>query len=82
VADFNGDGKPDIVCAASGLAFFFLGTGNGTFIAQAPLQVGPNGDIAFGDFYGHGAQDLQTSFGSGTGVTSGAILILENQTAK
>src|ERR1700722_1082272 len=41
VADFNGDGKPDIVVAGGGSTAFtiLLGNGDGTFQTLAPVTV-------------------------------------------
>ncbi len=57
-ADFNGDGKPDIVNADGTV---LLGNGDGTFTAGTLLQVGgPNAKnlIATADFNGDGKPDL------------------------
>jgi hypothetical protein len=63
VADFNGDGKPDLVVASSIRGDFLsvlLGVGDGTF--ADPLRV-PGSDhqaavVAVGDFNGDGKPDL------------------------
>jgi FG-GAP-like repeat len=60
-ADFNGDGKPDLV-AADGTVL--LGKGDGTFTTGIPLSV-PGSLIATGDFNGDGKPDvLIVSFSS------------------
>jgi hypothetical protein len=73
VADFNGDGKLDLVVAIGGgfvhgetfvepNILVYLGNGNGTF--QSPLSVPPGpyyGIIAVGDLNGDGKPDLVTS---------------------
>jgi Big-like domain-containing protein/VCBS repeat protein/FG-GAP repeat protein len=55
VADFNGDGKLDVACAASD--FLLLGNGDGTFQPVLPLGFEGTG-IATGDFNGDGRPDL------------------------
>jgi hypothetical protein len=65
VADFNGDGKLDVVTlgSSSGAVFvaFFLGNGDGTFtgpVSQAPCCLVNGGPVAFGDFNGDGKLDV------------------------
>ena len=67
VADFNGDGKPDVAVSnlLDGTVSVFLGLGNGTFQdptvypvgTVAGLGNGPRG-VATGDFNGDGKQDI------------------------
>ena len=70
-ADFNGDGKLDIVASAqSGNVVFFAGNGDGTFSTAIPMS---NNGInltaqANGDFDGDGKQDLLA------GILSGAVI--------
>ena len=71
VADFNGDGKPDLAVANNGddNVAVFLGRGNGQFTAAAgsPFAVGslPMAVVA-GDLNGDGRPDLAVAnFGSG-----------------
>src|SRR5438132_10876928 len=79
-ADFNGDGKRDIVVTSTtqGTVTVFLGNGDGTF--QAPKTSSPGaalGTVAVGDFDGDGKQDLavvspsngvSVFFGNGNGT--------------
>src|SRR5207249_3546751 len=63
VADFNGDGKPDLAVAnlASSNVTILLGNGSGNFTeaAGSPVSVGslPR-SVAVGDFNGDGKPDL------------------------
>jgi hypothetical protein len=61
VADFNGDGKPDmaVINESSGTVSILLGGGNGTFAAATTLVTGavPT-QIVAGDFNGDGKPDL------------------------
>ena len=73
VADFNGDGKADIVATTSSgnsLAIV-LGNGDGTF--ETPLIIpfpGP-GSVSVGDFNGDGKADLLVLNGGGIGILPG-----------
>lgn len=66
IADFNGDGKPDIASANyDGYdTSVFLGNGDGTFKAAKnyPASINPIG-IATGDFNGDGIQDISVLAG-------------------
>ena len=62
-ADFNGDGKLDLVLASQKL-IFYKGAGNGTFTQAASMTVGTGGaQVRVGDFNGDGKPDLSFSDG-------------------
>ena len=62
LADFNGDGKPDIVvanCMYSDTVSVLLGNGNGTFQAQQTFATGDQpSSVAVGDVNGDGKPDI------------------------
>jgi hypothetical protein len=68
VADFNGDGHPDLAVSNSDdrTVSVLLGTGTGSFGPQSTLAAGPGFDVveggteavAVGDFNGDGRPDL------------------------
>jgi hypothetical protein len=63
VADFNGDGKPDLLCSDGTLS---LGNGDGTFKLGTPVSLNNSqGIAAVADFNGDGRPDvLETGAGS------------------
>ena len=84
VADFNGDGKPDVaVTDQAGVVHILLGNGDGTFQPQIDYAVGsgPEG-IAAADFNGDGNLDVAAAnwgsndatilLGNGNGTFQGA----------
>lgn len=59
VADFNGDGKPDLAGSASMSAAVMIGNGDGTFQAKVDYPVASwTQDLAAGDFNSDGHLDL------------------------
>jgi hypothetical protein len=83
VADFNGDGKPDLLYRGPGdysygipsSAVVLLGNGNGTFQAPIGFPDGKNyGGTAVGDFNGDGKPDV-----AATGGYHGTVSVLLNQ---
>jgi VCBS repeat protein/centrosomal CEP192-like protein/FG-GAP repeat protein len=64
VADFNGDGKPDLAVADAGgnAVSILLGNGDGTFQAPKDFTIVPGNNfttyVAAGDFNGDGKADL------------------------
>jgi len=69
VADFNGDGKPDVAASDTNSAIhIFLGNGDGTFAVGPVLSAGSNPqNIVTGDFNHDGNIDLATpNVGVGT----------------
>ncbi len=81
VADFNGDGKPDlgVANASAGTVSVLLGSGTGTFATQSTPAVGSGPQsLAAGDLNGDGKPDLAVLnegsasisilLGSGTGT--------------
>jgi hypothetical protein len=70
-ADFDGDGKLDIMLSASGAEILFLGNGDGTF--QAPREIlgggygSSIGRIAVADYNRDGLMDTAMNFYESTG---------------
>ena len=59
IADFNGDGVPDLAVTHAGFVSIFGGNGDGTFQAAANYVGGPNPwFVVVADFNGDGALDL------------------------
>ena len=71
VADFNGDGKPDVAVTDEGTStvHIFLGNADGTFQPQIDYAVAGTVDLAAADFNGDGNVDL---------ATTGATILLGN----
>jgi hypothetical protein len=60
IADFNGDGKPDLVLANDAATLsVLLGNGDGTFAAPSNISLGGNPRrVVVGDFNGDGKTDI------------------------
>ncbi len=79
ITDFNGDGKPDIAVAISGInassVALLLGNGDGSFQAAIPMPSGFHSPgtlrIAAGDFNGDGKFDLAVTDGATLSVLAG-----------
>jgi hypothetical protein len=74
IADFNGDGLPDVavISSADNQAIVFLSQGNGSFKAGKAINAGPApGAIVAGDFNGDGHMDMAIVSAEGTGIFLG-----------
>ena len=84
IADFNGDGKPDLAVVdntSPGLVSILLGNGDGTFAAQVGYATGNSPvALAVADFNGDGKPDLAVvnnpATAAGTTASSGSVSIL------
>jgi FG-GAP-like repeat len=65
VADFNGDGKPDILCSDGTLN---LGNGDGTFRLGTPVSTASGVPVAVADFNGDGKIDILEDQAASTGA--------------
>ena len=84
VADFNGDGKPDLAVTndlgqfTSGRVSVLLGNGNGTFQTPLSFAVGVRPwSVAVGDFNGDGKPDLAVANVLNS-ITTGSVSVLLN----
>jgi uncharacterized protein (TIGR03437 family) len=88
IADFNGDGKPDLAVAvqnpgnAPNLVLVFLGKGDGTLEAPVPITLGSGlsvSSLAVGDFNGDGKPDLAVVVNTeNNGAADGVLVYLGN----
>jgi uncharacterized protein (TIGR03437 family) len=81
VADFNGDGKPDVaaVDAIAGVVSVFLGNGDGTLQAGKTISLSSSLiplSVAAGDFNKDGNADLMVALGASGQGQPGAIAVL------
>src|SRR5205823_1723228 len=78
VADFNGDGKPDLAAVEGGAVNIALSNGDGTFHFTTPLNGGNSffftPSFAVGDFNNDGKTDLVLGDDSSTGGTQAVFL--------
>jgi hypothetical protein len=69
VADVNGDGKPDIICATSNGASVLLNQGNGTFGPATTFGTGyTNSSVVVADLNGDGIPDIAITNPGGNAV--------------
>jgi hypothetical protein len=76
IADYNGDGVPDLAVAQGGNVTIFLGTGTGSFVAAGNFYAGAAQSIVVADFNGDGIPDLAISGTGGPSATTGTVYIL------
>jgi hypothetical protein len=73
VADFNGDGRLDVVLAARSTTYQFRGMGDGTFTLQGSAITGASRRVVVGDINGDGAPDL-AAVGSAVSQTNDDVV--------
>ncbi|HEY2383297.1 MAG TPA: FG-GAP-like repeat-containing protein [Terriglobia bacterium] len=74
IADFNGDGRPDIVAAnwTSNIASVMVNNGAGALATLTDVTVGSGlSDVISGDFNGDGLPDLAAAAGSAVSIALG-----------
>src|SRR5262249_20931100 len=73
-ADFNNDGKPDIVTISNNTIVLFLGNGDGTFTAAPRVSLASAAStpsLVVGDFNGDGNLDLAAASSAGVWILLG-----------
>ena len=78
VADFNDDGRADIITANGNDASLLLNHGDGTFQSSTTVNAGPSNIVATGDFNGDGRMDVITTdyLDPTTGASPGQLTLL------
>jgi FG-GAP-like repeat/Abnormal spindle-like microcephaly-assoc'd, ASPM-SPD-2-Hydin/FG-GAP repeat len=80
LADFNGDGKPDILAVGGSTIYVLLNNGDGTFGAPVSIAFSTNvpGVIAIGDFNGDGKADISVPVAAPQNGSSAVSILLGN----
>jgi hypothetical protein len=79
VADFTGDGIPDIAVVAGGMVAVLRGTGTGRFRAPVTYAAGYGLDaLQAGDFNGDGHEDLAVANCGGNSCSSQVTILLNS----
>ncbi|HEY2457214.1 MAG TPA: VCBS repeat-containing protein [Candidatus Acidoferrum sp.] len=74
VADFNGDGKLDIVGIGAGGVWVFFGKGDGTFtVPGVQFALTRVNQLAIGDFNGDGKTDILVATGASDITAQGSL---------
>jgi len=80
LADFNGDGKPDILAVGGSTIYVLLNNGDGTFGAPVSTAISTSapGVIAIGDFNGDGKADITVPVAAPQNGNSAVSILLGN----
>lgn len=80
LADFNGDGKPDILAVGGSTIYVLLNNGDGTFAAPVSTAINTSapGAIAVGDFNGDGKADISVPVAAPQNGYSAVSILLGN----